>query len=92
MKVTVILCTYNRCQSLARTLESLAVSALSEADTWEVMVVDNNSSDQTREVAEDFCRHHPGRLRYILEPHPGVAYWTIVVSITAIWRPRHRPK
>jgi glycosyltransferase involved in cell wall biosynthesis len=65
MKVTVILCTYNRCQSLARTLESIAASALSEADTWEVLVVDNNSSDQTREVAEDFCRRYPGRFRYI---------------------------
>ena len=74
MKVTVILCTYNRCQSLARTLESIAVSALSEADTSEVLVVDNNSSDQTREVVEDFCRHHPGRLRYIFEPHPGKSF------------------
>ena len=74
MKVTVILCTYNRCQSLARTLESIAVSALTEADTWEVLVVDNNSSDQTREVAEDFCRRHPGRLRYIFEPHPGKSF------------------
>ena len=50
------------------------MSALSEADTSEVLVVDNNSSDQTREVVEDFCRHHPGRLRYIFEPHPGKSF------------------
>jgi glycosyltransferase involved in cell wall biosynthesis len=33
--------------------------------------VDNNSHDQTREVAEDFCRRHPGRFRYLFEPRPG---------------------
>ena len=74
MKVTVILCTYNRCQSLARTLGSIALCALSRADTLEVLVVDNNSSDQTREIAEDFCRRYPGRFRYIFEPHPGKSF------------------
>jgi glycosyltransferase involved in cell wall biosynthesis len=40
----------------------------------EVLVVDNNSSDQTREIAEDFCRRYPGRFRYIFEPHPGKSF------------------
>ena len=50
MKITVILCTYNRCQNLAQALESIAASKLPESVEWEVLVVDNNSSDQTREV------------------------------------------
>lgn len=74
MKVTVILCTYNRCQSLARTLDSLAASVLPDSVEWEVLGVDNNSSDQTREVAKDFCRRYPGRFRYIFEPHPGKSF------------------
>jgi glucosyl-dolichyl phosphate glucuronosyltransferase len=74
IRVTVILCTYNRCQSLATTLESLAASVLPDTVEWEVLVVDNNSSDQTREVAEDFCRRYPGRFRYIFEPHPGKSF------------------
>ena len=54
MNITVILCTYNRCQSLSRALESVAVSLLPASIEWEVLVVDNNSSDQTREVVDNF--------------------------------------
>jgi len=72
--ITVILCTYNRCQSLAKTLESLAGSLLPASIDWEVLVVDNNSSDETRRVAEDFCRRHPGRFRYVYESHPGKSF------------------
>jgi glucosyl-dolichyl phosphate glucuronosyltransferase len=38
---------------------------------WEVLVVDNNSSDQTREVVGSFSRRYPGRFRYLFESHPG---------------------
>ena len=41
MKITVILCTYNRCQSLAKTFESLTASALPGWIDWEVLVVDD---------------------------------------------------
>jgi glycosyltransferase involved in cell wall biosynthesis len=71
MIISVILSTYNHCQSLARTLESVAASRLPSAVTWEVLVVDNNSSDQTREVVEGFCRRYPGRFLYLFEPRPG---------------------
>jgi glycosyltransferase involved in cell wall biosynthesis len=74
MQITVILCTYNRCQTLARALDSLAASILSETIKWEVLVVDNNSSDQTKAVVEDFCRRYPGRFRYLFEPQQGKSY------------------
>jgi glycosyltransferase involved in cell wall biosynthesis len=73
MKITVILCTYNRCHLLAETLESVAASTLPESVEWEVLVVDNNSSDQTHEVVEDFCRRYPGRFRYVFEPQQGLS-------------------
>ena len=60
MKVTVILCTYNRCESLAKTLDNLADSALPGWIDWEVLVVDNNSSDQTREVVRGLLPPVPG--------------------------------
>jgi glycosyltransferase involved in cell wall biosynthesis len=74
MKITVIVCTYNRHQGLAKALEGLAASELPESTEWEVLVVDNNSSDQTREVIEDFCRRYPGRFRYWFEPLQGKSY------------------
>jgi GT2 family glycosyltransferase len=39
--------------------------------SWEVLVVDNNSKDQTRNVVEDFCRRYPSRFRYFLEQKQG---------------------
>jgi glycosyltransferase involved in cell wall biosynthesis len=74
MKVTVILCTYNRCRSLVRALESLVASQLPPAAEWEVLVVDNNSTDQTREVVADFALRFAGRVRYVLEPRQGLSY------------------
>jgi glycosyltransferase involved in cell wall biosynthesis len=72
--ITVILCTYNRCQILSRALESLAASRLPESVQWEVLVVDNNSNDQTREVVQDFSRRYPGRFRYLFEARQGKSY------------------
>jgi glycosyltransferase involved in cell wall biosynthesis len=74
MNVTVILCTYNRCQVLAKALDSVGASMLPDSVDWEILVVDNNSSDQTRDVVEDFCRRHPGRFRYVFEPQPGKSF------------------
>lgn len=71
MKVSVILCTYNRCRSLATALESVALSQIPETVSWEVLVIDNNSKDETREVVEEFSRRHPGRFRYLFQPQPG---------------------
>jgi len=74
MNITVIVCTYNRCQSLAKALGSVAASTLPDSIKWEVIVVDNNSSDRTREVVEDFCSRYPGRFRYVFEPRQGVCH------------------
>lgn len=74
MDITVILCKYNRCKALANALGSIAASALPELVEWEVLVVDNSSSDQTRAVVEDFCRRHPRRFRYLFEPRQGKSY------------------
>jgi glucosyl-dolichyl phosphate glucuronosyltransferase len=74
VKITVILCTYNRCQFLAKALESVAVSRLPPSVDWEVLVVDNNSSDQTRSVVQDFSRRYPDRFRYLFESRPGKSF------------------
>ncbi len=71
---TVILCTYNRCGDLARALESIATSQVASSVTWEVLIVDNNSTDETRNVVEGFCQRYPGRFRYCFEPKQGLSY------------------
>ena len=43
VNITVVLCTYNRCDSLAKALESVAQSAEPASVQWEVLIVDNNA-------------------------------------------------
>jgi glycosyltransferase involved in cell wall biosynthesis len=74
MKITVILCTYNRCQSLKKALESVAISILPTSIEWDVLVVDNNSNDLTRPEVEKFCQRYPGRFRYLFEKQPGKSF------------------
>lgn len=74
MKITVIVCTFNRFQSLAKALESVARSKVPESIQWEVLVVDNNSRDATRSVVEEFCRREPSRFRYLFEPKQGKSH------------------
>lgn len=71
MDVTVILCTHNRAHVLAHALESLASLKLPQSTAWEVLVVDNNSNDDTPEVVKRFCDRFPGLFRYVLEPNGG---------------------
>ncbi len=71
MKITVILCTYNRCASLRIALESVARSVVPAPIEWDLLLVDNNSSDQTSAVFEEFNAKYPGRFRYLFEPKPG---------------------
>ena len=74
MNVSVILCTYNRCHSLANALDSVAASHVPDGIEWEIVVVDNNSTDQTRQVVEGFSRRFPGRFRYVRELQQGLCY------------------
>jgi glycosyltransferase involved in cell wall biosynthesis len=74
MDITVVLCTYNRSVILAKALDSLAASTLPANSEWEVLVVDNNSKDQTRTIIEGFCQRHPGRFRYLFEPQQGKSF------------------
>lgn len=47
---------------------------MEKSATWEVLVVDNNSTDQTREIVQGFCTEHPDRFRYLFEATPGKSY------------------
>lgn len=66
------ICTYNRAPSLARLLRSLEDAMANAAGgTWEVLVVDNNSTDSTREICNWFAGKLP--LRYVFEGEQGLS-------------------
>lgn len=64
------LCTYNRAALLTQALGSLAACEAPPGD-WELLLIDNNSRDATRAVAESFIGRLP--LRYVFEPEQGLS-------------------
>lgn len=71
MDISVIVCTYSRAASLARALESIAAQKIPDSLKWEVIVVDNNSPDKTRETIEEISRRNASRFVYVHEPKRG---------------------
>lgn len=71
MDATVLICTYNRCESLKATLHSALAQSVPASLEWEVLVVDNNSSDATKDVVHQFTHAHGDRVRYLFEGRQG---------------------
>ena len=68
---TVLICTYNRGQYLARTLDSLASMPADPGFSWNVLVVDNNSGDDTRDIVVSRAGRFPVPLQYLFEGRQG---------------------
>jgi len=71
--VSVVISTYNRCALLARALQA-SLSQEANDINYEILVIDNNSSDQTKNVVQALIAEHPAKLRYIFEPQQGLSY------------------
>jgi glucosyl-dolichyl phosphate glucuronosyltransferase len=69
MRFSVIVPTFNRAGELRDTLRSLA--GFRTAAPWEVIVIDNNSTDDTRQVVAEAQPSFPVELRYIFESEQG---------------------
>ena len=70
--ISVVICTYNRAELLTKGLQTLCEQTLAISE-YEVIVVDNNSQDNTRAVTEDFCRRYPN-IRYFFETQQGLSH------------------
>jgi glycosyltransferase involved in cell wall biosynthesis len=71
MQITVIVCTRNRAEQLRRTLESATAIDAPSGLSWELLVVDNGSSDQTPQAVESFIGRLP--IRRVSEPKAGLS-------------------
>ena len=70
--LSVCICTYNRHELLRDALTTL-LRQNPEGLNYEVIVIDNNSTPETRAVVDEFAARDP-RVRYILETRQGNAY------------------
>ncbi|EKE97456.1 glycosyltransferase, group 2 family protein [Tolypothrix sp. PCC 7601] len=69
IQISAIICTHNRDTYLGAAIDSLL--AQNFAAEFEVLVVDNNSSDRTKEVVAQ--RASNPRLKYVFEPTTGLS-------------------
>jgi glycosyltransferase involved in cell wall biosynthesis len=72
LRVTVAVITYNRSRYLREALVGL-VRQDYPSDSWELLVIDNNSTDKTRDVVSSFMASNPAPRR-ILETRPGLDF------------------
>lgn len=70
---SVIVCTYNREESLRDTLAALRKQRIPPERTWEVIVVDNNSRDGTNRAVIELQKDWPN-LRYEFEAAQGLSH------------------
>ena len=69
MKVSVVIPTYNRSDVIIRSLVTWSAQRLS-SDEFEVIVVDNNSTDNSEALIKDFMGNH-SNFQYLKELKPG---------------------
>jgi glucosyl-dolichyl phosphate glucuronosyltransferase len=67
--ITVAICTFNRAESLRRTLDSVARMVVPTDLAWELVIVNNNSTDHTDEVISEYFEQLPVKREF--EPQPG---------------------
>ena len=73
-KISVIICTYNRVRFINDCLKHLLNQSL-DKDLFEVLVINNNCSDNTQEVTDQFINQHPElNLRQIFESNQGLSF------------------
>lgn len=70
--LSVILCTYNRERYIYNVLQSIAAGGFGD---YEIVLVNNNSTDGTESECQRFAKDHPEvAMRYCVEKQQGLSY------------------
>ncbi len=74
MKISALICTRNRARSLEATLRRFFAQQFAGDYDYELIVVDNDSTDETRQVVERCRSQHPQFVRYLFEKRRGLTF------------------
>lgn len=73
-RITAAICTYNRAEILSDAIQSLLSQTVSP-DQYEIIVIDNHSTDHTAAVVRAWQESHgTERVRLLHEPHLGLSH------------------
>jgi glycosyltransferase involved in cell wall biosynthesis len=74
LKISVIVCSYNRAKYIIEAIESLYNQTLSK-NLYETIVVDNNSADNTKELCLEYIASHKDyNIHYLEEKRQGASF------------------
>lgn len=73
MRFSICVCTYNRAHILANCLDSLIGLHVPDNVAVEILVIDNNSADKTKDVVQGCTLRSQIPIRYVHEPRQGVS-------------------
>jgi glycosyltransferase involved in cell wall biosynthesis len=73
-RATIVICTFNRAALLRETIDALARMTLPRDCEVELLIVDNNSSDETASAVAAACAAAPFAIRYAREPRQGKSF------------------
>jgi glucosyl-dolichyl phosphate glucuronosyltransferase len=73
MRVSICVCTYNRAKTLSCCLESLTKLKVPTGWEAEILVIDNNSGDDTKEIVHSFSRRARIAISYFHESWQGIS-------------------
>lgn len=72
--ISVVVCTYNRSKILRAALQSLSAMTVPPDVQWELIVIDNNSQDETADAVAQFSKTSPVDVRYVFETQQGKSH------------------
>ncbi len=74
LKISAVICTYNRDKFIRAALQKLTEQTLPAKD-YEIIIVDNRSTDNTAAICQEFISTHPFyNIRYVFESNKGLSF------------------
>lgn len=70
LKVGVIIPTYNQSKLLTEAVDSVLAQTFIG---YEIIIIDDGSTDNTKQIIEEYLNKHPGKIRYLYQKNNGPA-------------------
>lgn len=72
VEISILMCTLNRAEYLEDALARLVAQSAKDRFRYEIVIVDNGSTDHTRQIVREAAAQSSIPIRYLFEPSPGI--------------------